>query len=104
MKQHPHRSTTHRELFYHFVAEQGQLIGKVNKPGKAMTVFVREEPVGNIGNESRWIASYAVCNPNDNFCRATGRTVARRRYFLGQGLTYFGKDKPTYEDIVRVFV
>lgn len=96
----PHRSNTHKERFYHFIAERGHLIGNQNvvKPGKAITVFVRQED-----DPQQWFATAASCHPNDNFCRKTGRTIARRKYFLQKNIYFIGATAPTYEDIARTF-
>ena len=80
---HPHKSTTHEEQFFH-----------VNQEG---TVFFRKE-------HGIWTATVAFRNPKDNFCRRTGRNVARRKWF-GNGPYVIGdnSEKVTYEDAVEVF-
>lgn len=80
---HPHKSTTHEEQYFH-VEQDG-------------TVFFRKE-------NGIWAATVAFRNPKDNFCRRTGRNIARRKWF-GQGPHVIGdnSEKVTYEDAVEVF-
>ena len=80
---HPHKSTTHEEQYFH-VEQQG-------------TVFFRKE-------HGLWSGTVAYRNPKDNFCRRTGRNVARRKWF-GDGPHVLGdnSEKVTYEDAVEVF-
>lgn len=80
---HPHKSTTHEEQYFH-VEQEG-------------TVFFRKE-------NGIWAATVAFRNPKDNFCRRTGRNIARRKWF-GQGPHVIGdnSEKVTYEDAVEVF-
>ena len=80
---HPHKSTTHEEQFFH-VEQQG-------------TVFFRKE-------HGIWTATVAYRNPKDNFCRRTGRNIARRKWF-GKGPHVMGdhSEKVSYEDAVEVF-
>lgn len=61
-----HTSTTHKETYCH--------IRESNEHWNGATIFARLEPDG-------WYASIAICSKQDQFCRRTGRTVARRRYF-----------------------
>ena len=85
----PHKSTTHEELFFH-IENKG-------------TVFFRKEAAG-------WGGTAALCSPKDQFNRAVGRNVARRRYFqhvdasptYGEGVEWFD-EKPTYREAVTVF-
>lgn len=72
----PHKSTTHEELFFH-----------INNRG---TVFFRKE-------EGEWRASYALRDPRDQFCRKTGRTIARRKFFQGKVVGSAGSARPSYE-------
>lgn len=81
---HPHKSTTHEEQFFH-VGQEG-------------TVFFRKE-------NGFWSASASFRNPKDNFCRRTGRNIARRKWF-GAGPHVIGEAgdyKVGYEDAVAVF-
>ena len=59
-----HTSTEVPERFYHIKLDCG-LRG---------TVFMREY------NGLVWV-SCAITSPTDNFCRKTGRTIARRKWF-----------------------
>lgn len=79
----PHKSTTHEEQYFH-IEQEG-------------TVFFRRE-------FGVWAAAAAYRNPKDNFCRRTGRNIARRKWF-GSGPHVIGGDDPkvTYEDAVEVF-
>lgn len=80
----PHKSTTHEELFFH-IENKG-------------TVFFRKEESGY------WGGVAALCNPKDQFNRAIGRNVARRRYFGHEesALEWFS-NKPAYTDALKVF-
>ena len=60
-------STTHREIYRHDCIEFGYRV----------TYFYRLE-------EDGWYTSTAYCQPADNFSRAVGRSVARRKYFRGE--------------------
>ena len=83
----PHKSTTHEELFFH-IENKG-------------TVFFRKEESGY------WGGVAALCNPKDQFNRAIGRNVARRRYFQCMNgfdsPEVFAVDKPTYADALTVY-
>ena len=84
-----YKSTTHKEKFFH---EQ------FNHPKfKGVTIFAREEK--EIEFADGWYASIAFCNNHDNFCRATGRNQARRRYFRDGKCFYLGKDAPKGETL-----
>lgn len=72
----PHKSTTHEELFFH-VENRG-------------TVFFRKE------DDGEWRASYALRDKRDQFCRKTGRTIARRKYFQGKVCGSAGSIRPNY--------
>lgn len=69
MDQQQRKSTTHRERFFHMQFDHPKYRGA--------TVFAREEGPGV------WQSAIALCSVQDNFCRATGRTQARRHYFTG---------------------
>jgi len=60
-RQHPNRSTTHEERYYH-----------VDTDG---TVFFRKE------DDGVWYASVVIRDGRDPFVRSRGRTLARRKYF-----------------------
>lgn len=59
----PHKSTTHEEMFFH-----------IDNKG---TVFFRKEG-------EQWYYSLAIKSSKDQFCRKSGRCVARRKYFQGK--------------------
>ena len=67
---HPTKSTTHNEKFFHLVVEDHDKV-------YAATVFAREDVPGS----NLWGFAVAFCSHSDQFCRRTGRQVARRRYF-----------------------
>jgi len=80
---HPHKSTTHEELYFHI--------------DDVASVFFRKE------NDGVWYGCAALRNPDDQFCRRTGRQVARRRYFQFRDANYgFSVERPSYEDAVDV--
>lgn len=87
----PHKSTSHEELFFH-IENKG-------------TVFFRKEDSPIDG--AYWAGVAALCNPKDQFNRAIGRNVARRRYFQCMNgfdnPEVFVVDKPTYTDALKVF-
>ncbi len=66
---HQYKSSTHDERFIHFtkLPEGGRF--------RAVTVFARKEADG------KWYYSFAFCVMADQFCRAMGRKIARRKYF-----------------------
>jgi len=85
---HQYKSTTHREKFFHT---------QTNTPYlriKGATVFAREEADG-------WWAASSLCSAGDNFCRSTGRDLARRRYFQKGDIIYLG-DEPNGERLSEV--
>ena len=85
----PHKSTTHEELFFH-IENKG-------------TVFFRKEDSPIDG--AYWAGVAALCNPKDQFNRAIGRNVARRRYFqqyCEDAFEHF-RSKPTYQDALMVY-
>ena len=69
---HPTRSTTHRERYYHIHLSLDE-----SEHYQAYTLFAREEDPGS----NVWRFGYSLCHRNDQFCRRTGRAIARRRYF-----------------------
>lgn len=87
---HPHRSTTHQELYFHIFWDSSATV----KGYKGATVFFRKEDNGH------WYASVALCAPMDQFSRSKGRSCARRKYFSGRGqgsTVSYGIDKPIYD-------
>jgi len=83
----PHKSTTHEERFYHF-RESSVVNGK---KVKGATAFCRKDGDG-------WLVSAAFCSARDNWCKATGRTIARRHFFNGNILGGF-TGNPSYETV-----
>lgn len=80
-----HKSTTHREKFFHLHDDSAY-------PFNAVTIFARQEA------DKDWFYSYALCSPSDNFNRAIGRNIARRKYFQ-KDPTYIGESEPTGDDL-----
>lgn len=72
----PNKSTTHEERYYHIDNEA--------------TVFFREE-------NGTWYASVSLCHWRDNFSRAVGRKVARRKYFTKPEEKVVVDGVPSYE-------
>lgn len=83
--QQARKSTTHEETFRHIWTPIGH----------AGTVFFRKEASG-------WFGSPAYLSKNDQFNRAVGRSVARRRYF--QGGVRIQVAEPTVEAASEVFL
>ena len=73
---HPHKSTTHEEKFFHFQTPESPYL-------KAITVFARKE------SDGLWYSTPAFCVRGDEFNRKLGRTISRRRYF--NDVTYRAK-------------
>lgn len=75
-----YRSTTADERYYHFRFENQPQTGVAKKIRSlsAVTAFARQDKEGN------WFVSYAECDSRDQFCRRTGRNVARRKWFAGK--------------------
>lgn len=97
---YPHKSTTHKELYAH-------IRDPVNK-WSGCTVFARLEDDG-------WYCSAALCLTVDQFCKRTGRTIARRKYMQVDSEGYHDKsnrlelnipiDKvPTFDDLGKVYL
>jgi len=70
-----HKSTTHEERYAHFTEYNCNI--NFGHRFCGATVFARKE-------EDTWLMSIAFCSRKDEFCRKTGRQVARRRYFLAR--------------------
>lgn len=98
----PHKSTTHPELYFHIREPHTD---KKGKQYKAATVFARQLPSDEHG-PSCWITTVARCSDTDNFCRATGRNVARKRWFYSETTQDFAQSetKPTYEDAKALYM
>jgi hypothetical protein len=87
-KEHPHKSTTNREAFFHIRDENDCMFA---------TVFFREEQ--KTDGTKQWEASASLCHENDQFSREVGRNVARRKYFQGDRVdAVLDGAVPTYED------
>lgn len=80
-----HKSTTHPEKYFHTQFQDDPKF-------RGASVFARKE-------EDGWYAAVAFCSINDNFCRATGRTQARRKYFQKGQARPLGEGVPTAEDL-----
>jgi hypothetical protein len=84
-KAHPHRSPDREanERFVHlrevdFPSRNGRVIGDV-------TAFIRtSRPHG--GTPGVEYVSFAECDARDQFCRKTGRVVARRKWFQNKSV------------------
>jgi hypothetical protein len=75
--QHPYKSNSHDERYFHVPLNNADVPG-IKAPCSHKTVFARYEPSYFGGS---WLVSVAYCNARDQFCRATGRKIARRKYF-----------------------
>jgi hypothetical protein len=96
-----HKSTSHAEMFFH-VKREASFNGKKVKGG---TVFCRQEPSMLAPGSSVWYASVSWCSVNDNWCRSTGRNVARRRYFASSSQrAKLGTSKPNFQLAESVFL
>ena len=101
-RERPHKSTTHEELYFHI---REPYTDKKGKKYKAATVFARKYPSDDIG-PAGWITTVVRCSDTDNFCRATGRNLARKRFFYGEDPNYFmqSETKPTYDDAKKLYM
>lgn len=94
----PERARTSKPEFYfqftpdrvydEWVKDFSENLGPIN----GATVFIRQE------SESDYRVAIARCSYGDQFCRKTGREIARRRYFLNRDGAYKFDHKPTYEE------
>ena len=104
MNHHNFKSLTTPERFYHFLPSfigggdpSATSMGKTKElvPESSGTVFMRKQG-------DYWFASVALCDPRDQFCRRTGRLVARRKFFqkpkLVMQVTYQPGSTPDYAD------
>lgn len=89
--QHKHISTTTPERYFHI--RSFAVAGKPSNPRgvQAITAFARQDKDG------KWYISQAECDYRDQFCRKTGRTVARRKWFAGKRTE--SPVEPTYESV-----
>lgn len=77
---HGHKSTTHEEMYFH-IRKNFRFNGKLMQGG---TIFFRKV------DNNLWRVAVSRCSFADNWCRSTGRTVARRRFFSGGNLLVEG--------------
>lgn len=90
---HPTRSTDREadERFFHLpgsdipLGENGRVVNRV-------TAFSRVK-------DGVTYVAFAECDSRDQFCRRTGRNVARRKWFAGK--RYPTSAKPSYDELVR---
>lgn len=99
MNAHPHKSTKEgvTELYFHIREPH---VSKKGKRFKAATVFARNSLDG------LWYISIARCSEGDNFSKASGRSIARRKWFaVGVERHAFAwvDNKPTYDDAVALY-
>ncbi len=83
-------STTHNERYYHLT------LPKTPKKPRA-TVFFRQTVARDspeYQEDKDWSYSVAICARGDQFCKASGRRISRRRWFTGYDLPC---DAPSYE-------
>lgn len=81
---HPHKSTTHEEMFFH--------ITEPIHGYRGATVFFRKDTDGY------WYGSASFCSMKDMFNRRIGRCQARRRYFRDGFFESASKtERPKYE-------
>ncbi len=91
-----HKSTKEgvTELYFHIREPH---TSKKGKKFKAATVFARNEDNG------LWYISIARCSEGDNFCKADGRSIARRKWALGNSQAHVRDDKPNYDVAVALY-
>lgn len=90
---HPFRSTTHEEGYMHLRKEE-----PVTDEIRAKTIFLRKEADG------LWYSTEATCVVWDQFCRRTGRQIARRRYFRWpQDRVAYGKERPKFNEVLEQY-
>lgn len=72
---------------------------KKGKKFKAATAFARQL----IGGKA-WGVSLVRCSEEDNFNRAQGRTLAKRKYFKMKGVLVLPNGQvPTYEQVIDLY-
>lgn len=86
--QQRHKSITHREKYFHY-RPRGEVVN-------GATLFARQESNG------LWYGAVSFCSLSDNFCRKTGRTQARRKYF--KGLRFSLGSEPTGDHLQDVVI
>lgn len=95
---HPHKSTTHKERYFHFQIPNHPKV-------KATTVFARHDGTS-------WGYAVAFCSVKDKFEKRVGRICARRRYFQGGGVAFANMrccswssiEDPEYETVQKVML
>ena len=75
--EHARKSTTNEERYVHV-----RLPDDVSS--SHATIFARKE------DDGVWYVGASLCSRLDQFCRRTGRHVARRRYFQGRRAQFEG--------------
>jgi hypothetical protein len=108
-----HISKTNNEQYYHFrrpvtktVRDFNKTTGKVEERTVTQqvgyaTVFFRQEVPRNAAQpDESWFASVALCDHRDQFCKQTGRNIARRKYMSGHQIPI--DQKPTFEIAKRL--
>lgn len=92
---HTHKSTKEgvTELYFHIREPH---TSKKGKKFKAATAFARDE------GDGLWRMSVARCSEEDNFCRASGRSIARRKYMQGGWVNNMDV-KPDYDTVVALY-
>ncbi len=90
-----HKSTKEgvTELYFHIREPH---TSKKGKKFKAATVFARNEDNG------LWYMSIARCSEEDNFCKAEGRSISRRKWMLGNSINNYD-NKPNYDVAVALY-
>jgi len=88
------KSTTTPEMYFQIREHH---TSKKGKKFKAATAFARQLKQGT------WAVSLVRCSEEDNFNRAQGRTIAKRRFFANfeQLPAFLGA--PTYEQILDLY-
>lgn len=92
---HPHKSTTHKERYFHFQISNHPKV-------RAATVFARHDGTS-------WRYAAAFCSIRDTFEKRVGRITARRKYFQGggtmcanmRGFMWASIQDPTYEAVQK---
>lgn len=86
------KSDTHEELFFQIRTPHTGFNGRNYR---AATAFSRER-------NGRWETSIARCSAEDNYNRASGRTIARRAWF-NKRVNLFTDNKPTIAEVDALY-
>lgn len=72
---------------------------KKGKKYKAATAFAR------VGNDGEWCTTLVRCSEEDNFCRKTGRTMAKRHWFNPEKfpVSLETSTPPSYDEVVAFY-